>query len=140
MVLFNVSSILKLKSLKNIKLDFISFRFESKDLTNTISFLDGSHFNFVDYLKDAHQGILCSTQISRNWSYSYDTSHFQSGQAINTIDSSQTAFKFPSHELEYDAEEYLLNLNIFTSSITDPISKSSKRKSKKSSKMHNSDL
>lgn len=95
-------------------------------MSNIANYLDGSQFNFIDYLKDAQQGILMATQSSLKWSAFYNT---PSNTSENS-DSSQTPFtksennipgKAPSHELDYDAEEYLLNLNIFSTSINDPI-------------------
>lgn len=100
--------------------------FETTDMNNTIAYLDGSHFNYADYLKDAQQGISNSTQISLKWSYFYDASNYLNDTSATNSDSSQTKnqqnkLNRPSHELDYDAEEYLLNLNIFASSLSDPI-------------------
>lgn len=98
------------------------FNSSAEDLSNTVSYLDGSHFNFIDYLKDAQRGIACSTQISLKWSCFYDASTFTNESNSDSSQSQLTAkHTRPSHELDYDAEEYLLNLNIFTSSLSDPI-------------------
>lgn len=93
---------------------------------STVSYLDGSHFNFVDYLKDAQQGISNSIQISLGWSSFYEAPSCQltdSSTSNSESGSQQQQRKTnmgPSPDLENDAEEYLLNLNIFASGLNDP--------------------
>lgn len=98
---------------------------------STVSYLDGSHFNFVDYLKDAQQGISNSIQISLGWSSFYEapscqltdssTSNSESGRQTPQVSQQQRKTNMgPSPDLENDAEEYLLNLNIFASGLNDP--------------------
>jgi hypothetical protein len=78
-------------------------------------------FNFVDYLKDAKLGILNSANKSYKWSFNYDISNYSIFNNKNDTKNKQNlASNRPSPELDYDAEEYLLNLNIFTSNLSDP--------------------
>ena len=98
-----------------------TYRFESNDLNSIVGYLDGKRFNFVDYLKDAKQGILATTEAASKWSCNYEPSSLDS--FISDADTAKPMQR-ALHELDYDAEEYLLNLNIFASSLNDPVKSS----------------
>ena len=90
-------------------------------MNNIVGHLDGMRFNFVDYLKDAKLGIVNSSNTTSRWSFNYDISNATNSLIDHSKANIKTEIKQPSHELDYDAEEYLLNLNIFTTSLTDPV-------------------
>jgi len=75
-------------------------------------------------LKDAKLGIVKTANQTIKWSFNYDISAYSSDIHFKNI--RHQTLKHPSAELDYDAEEYLLNLNIFSSSLVDPMSLNTK--------------
>lgn len=113
---------------------WLNSTFDKNELNTIISYLDGMRFNFVDYLKDAKSGILYTIQKTYKWSSCYDVptsaqaheAHdMTNGSKTNSLDTSKGS-KNAFHDLDCDAEEYLLNLNIFSSSLSDTVEKSTR--------------
>ena len=102
--------------------------------------MDSIRFNFVDYLKDAKSGILHTVKHSSKWSshYEYDTYTLMNDSKSNCTDNTKendhqqqlnqqrSIAKRPSPELDYDPEEFLLNLDLFNSSFNESAPKSSR--------------
>ena len=116
-------------------------RFDKHELNSIISYLDSIRFNFVDYLKDAKHGIMTAIKNSSKWSSSYELDTYKlmndlqnSNSKSNCTESisketESLSFPFakrPSHELDYDPEEFLLNLDLFNNSFNDLPPKSSR--------------
>jgi hypothetical protein len=128
---------------------WLSNSFDDTELQTIFSYLENMRFNFVDYLKDAKIGILYTTQKTRKWSCNYDVnssqlnelnsnstnelldlsnnghnvSHNNSSATNNTTNNEKFNVgtnNLPAHELDYDPEEFLINLNIASSSLNDP--------------------
>ena len=70
----------------------------------------------MDYLKDAKQGILKTSDHVTKWSFNYAIFGDDQMSQNDTNKPGQSNLR-PSTELESDAEEFLLNLNIFSTSL-----------------------
>jgi hypothetical protein len=123
--------------------DVILYRFDSAQQLNTIaSYVDSMRFNFVEYLRDAKLGITQTAEKTQEWSLRYDLSDGGIAESIrkerqqSSNQSSNTNSQFNHHhhsrhhynyqqqkllqkqqqqaELDYDAEEFLLHLNLYS--------------------------
>ncbi len=114
-------------------------RFEKNELNGIISYLDSIRFNFVDYLKDAKIGILQTIRNSSKWSSSYELDTYKLMNDLHSSKSNCTESiikendsqsypyaKRPAQELDYDPEEFLLNLDLFSNSFNEAPAKSNR--------------
>ena len=114
--------IIYLKKEINLK----KIRFEENEVGSIVAYLDCMRLNFMDYLKDAKQGILKTSDQAIKWSFNYEVfvpntnTEQQQNQTEPTMKPTKNLKTRPSAELDCDAEEFLLNLNIFSSSLHDP--------------------
>jgi hypothetical protein len=96
--------------------------FDDNELTNIFKYLNKMTFNFNEYLKDAKLGISNTSKRALKWSFHYD---LLAGESSDQIMAS-------CKELEYDPDEFLLNMSICLSTMSDPF-----RRKKELSKFDN---
>ncbi len=113
--------------------------------------MDSIRFNFVDYLKDAKSGIVQTIKNCSKWSSSYELDTFKLMNELHSSKSNCTesiilkenesqlnqCAKRPSQELDYDPEEFLLNLDLFSNSFNEAPPKSNRSTSNLFSKENN---
>lgn len=93
--------------------------------------------NLIDYLRDAQHGIRRSADRTLKWSHNFDTSetNIKSSQLSNSSQNLTNTDTLPTtnscnpqfHELDYDPDEFLLNLKINSATLDEPPTMKSNR-------------
>jgi hypothetical protein len=109
---------------ENTKLyKWLNMTFETNELNKMLHYLESTRFDFVNYLRDANAGICDTIEKTKKWSQKYDLIEMTNENEFKD----ETRL---SHDiLDYDAEEFLLNLNIFSSSLLNDSTQSKSNRS-----------